>query len=84
MKQREKEKRQKQIEKLNPGLGNKFSKEKALQKLEKESKLDKSGLTLLKVRIKSCLFDFRCRCSQPSIVCCLKKDEGSYSISVLV
>lgn len=46
--QKEREKRQKLVEKMNPGLGNKYSKEKALKKLEKESKSNTSGLTLIK------------------------------------
>ncbi|KAK7480019.1 hypothetical protein BaRGS_00028752 [Batillaria attramentaria] len=37
--QREKEKRQKVVEKLNPGLGNKYSKERAMRDLEKQSKM---------------------------------------------
>lgn len=37
--QREKEKRQKAVEKVNPGLGNKYSKERAMRDLEKQSKV---------------------------------------------
>ena len=37
------------MEKLNPGLGNKYAKERALKDLEKQSKLEKSGVTVLKV-----------------------------------
>lgn len=44
---REKKKRQALVEKLNPGLGNKYSKERALKELEKSSKLG-SGVTMLK------------------------------------
>ena len=47
--QNEREKRQKLIEKLNPGLGNKYSKEKAMKQLEKESKMG-HGVTLVKVK----------------------------------
>lgn len=46
---REKKKRQALVEKLNPGLGNKYSKERALKELEKSSKSG-SGVTMLKVR----------------------------------
>ena len=49
LKRREKDKRQQQVEKLNPGLGNKYSKDKALEKLEKESKMERGGVTLVKV-----------------------------------
>lgn len=38
------------MEKLNPGLGNKYSKERALKELEKSSKSG-SGVTMLKVRV---------------------------------
>ena len=48
-KRKEKEQRQKLVEKLNPGLGNKYSKEKAMRELEKTSKGGKS-VTVLKVR----------------------------------
>lgn len=47
---REKKKRQALVEKLNPGLGNKYSKERALKELEKSSKSG-SGVTMLKVRV---------------------------------
>ena len=43
----EKEKRRKLVEKLNPGLGNKYSKKAALQRLEKDSKTSKN-VSLLK------------------------------------
>ena len=43
----EKTKRRKLVEKLNPGLGNKYSKKAALEKLEKEHKNSKN-LSLLK------------------------------------
>lgn len=43
----EKEKKRKLVEKLNPGLGNKYSKKAALQKLEKDSKTSKN-MSLLK------------------------------------
>ena len=43
----EKTKRRKLVEKLNPGLGNKYSKKAALEKLEKEQKNSKN-LSLLK------------------------------------
>ena len=43
----EKTKRRKLVEKLNPGLGNKYSKKAALEKLEKEHKTSKT-LSLLK------------------------------------
>ena len=46
--QKEKDKRQKLIEKLNPGLGNKYSKERAMRQLEKESQTGK-GVTVVKV-----------------------------------
>ncbi|KAK3098861.1 hypothetical protein FSP39_023805 [Pinctada imbricata] len=36
MRKKEKEKREKLVEKLNPGLGNKYSKEKAMKELEKK------------------------------------------------
>ncbi|XP_060603484.1 U3 small nucleolar ribonucleoprotein protein MPP10-like [Ruditapes philippinarum] len=45
---KEKERREKLVEQLNPGLGNKYSKEKALQKLEKESRSDAHGITMIK------------------------------------
>ncbi|XP_062616341.1 U3 small nucleolar ribonucleoprotein protein MPP10-like [Saccostrea cucullata] len=45
--QREKKRRQALVEKLNPGLGNKYSKEKAIKELEKSSKSG-SGVTMLK------------------------------------
>lgn len=45
-----KKKRQALVEKLNPGLGNKYSKERALKELEKSSKSG-SGVTMLKVRV---------------------------------
>jgi U3 small nucleolar RNA-associated protein MPP10 len=48
---KEKERREKLVEQLNPGLGNKYSKEKALQKLEKESRSDAHGITMIKVHI---------------------------------
>lgn len=38
----EREKRRKLVEKLNPGLGNKYSKKAALQKLEKDQKTSKN------------------------------------------
>ncbi|XP_061172325.1 U3 small nucleolar ribonucleoprotein protein MPP10-like isoform X2 [Saccostrea echinata] len=44
---REKKRRQALVEKLNPGLGNKYSKEKAIKELEKSSKSG-SGVTMLK------------------------------------
>lgn len=47
---RERKKRQALVEKLNPGLGNKYSKERALKELEKSSKSG-SGVTMLKVRV---------------------------------
>ena len=43
----EKTKRRKLVEKLNPGLGNKYSKKAALEKLEKEQKNSKN-LSVLK------------------------------------
>ena len=43
----EKGKRRKLVEKLNPGLGNKYSKKTALQKLEKEQK-NSNKLSVLK------------------------------------
>ena len=46
---REKEKRQKLVEKLNPGLGNKYAKEKAMKDLEKQSKGTRSAVTVIKV-----------------------------------
>ena len=57
-KQKHKEKKEKLMEKLNPGLGNKYAKERALKDLEKQSKLVKSGVTVLKVilRVSLCLF----------------------------
>ncbi|XP_052283168.1 U3 small nucleolar ribonucleoprotein protein MPP10-like isoform X2 [Dreissena polymorpha] len=48
IKRKEKDQRQKLIEKLNPGLGNKYSKDRALRELEKESKAPSSHVTLLK------------------------------------
>ena len=48
--QREKKKRQALVAKLNPGLGNKYSKERALKELQKSSKSG-SGVTILKVRV---------------------------------
>ena len=54
-KQKHKEKKEKLMEKLNPGLGNKYAKERALKDLEKQSKLGKSGVTVLKV-----IFVFLC------------------------
>ncbi|KAK3588802.1 hypothetical protein CHS0354_012015 [Potamilus streckersoni] len=48
IKNKEKEKRQKLVEKLKPGLGNKYSKEKALKKLDKESKSQDGNVTLIK------------------------------------
>lgn len=47
-KQKEKERREKLVEKLNPGLGNKYSKEKAKRELEKQSKMGK-GVTMIEV-----------------------------------
>ena len=43
----EKQKKRKLVEKLNPGLGNKYSKKAALQRLEKDSKTSKN-VSLLK------------------------------------
>ncbi|XP_052795799.1 U3 small nucleolar ribonucleoprotein protein MPP10-like [Mya arenaria] len=48
MKRREREQRERLIEKLNPGLGNKYSRDKALKDLEKDSKTQNSRVTLLK------------------------------------
>ena len=45
-KMREKEKHLKEVEKLNPGLGNKYSKERALKELEKQAK---GNLEVIKV-----------------------------------
>lgn len=49
LKQKKRDKKRKLFNKLNPGLGNKYSKEKAMKKLEKDSKYDRSKVTLLKV-----------------------------------
>lgn len=46
--QKEKNKRQKAVEKINPGLGNKYSKERALRELEKQSKTS-SNVQLVQV-----------------------------------
>lgn len=46
--QKEREKRQKLLTKLHPGLGNKYSKEKAMKELEKSSKQD-SSVKIIKV-----------------------------------
>ena len=48
-KQKRKEQKEKLIEKMNPGLGNKYAKEKAMKDLEKQSKLGKSSVTVVKV-----------------------------------
>ncbi|KAL4228054.1 u3 small nucleolar ribonucleoprotein MPP10 [Mactra antiquata] len=48
VKEKQKQQRQKLIEKLNPGLGNKYSKEKALKELENASKSGNSGVKMLK------------------------------------
>ena len=48
-KQKQREKKEKLIEKMNPGLGNKYSKEKAMRDLEKQSKLQRSGVTIIEV-----------------------------------
>ena len=48
-KQKQKEKKQQLVEKMNPGLGNKYSKEKAMRDLEAQSKLGKSAVTVIKV-----------------------------------
>lgn len=45
-KKKEKKRRAKLVEKLNPGLGNKYSKEKAKRELEKQSKMGK-GVTMI-------------------------------------
>nr|XP_022331214.1 U3 small nucleolar ribonucleoprotein protein MPP10-like [Crassostrea virginica] len=45
--QREKKKRQALVAQLNPGQGNKYSKERALKELQKSSKSG-SGVTMLK------------------------------------
>lgn len=42
MKAKEKEKKSKLVSKLNPGLGNKYAKKKALERIEKESKTSKN------------------------------------------
>lgn len=42
MKAKEKEKKNKLVSKLNPGLGNKYAKKKALEMIEKESKTSKN------------------------------------------
>lgn len=49
LRQKKKDKKCKLFSKLNPGLGNKYSKEKAMKQLEKDSKYDRSKVTLLKV-----------------------------------
>ena len=46
-KQKAKEKKAKLVEKMDPGLGNKYAKEKAMKDLEKQSKHSK-GVTLIK------------------------------------
>ncbi|XP_063432396.1 U3 small nucleolar ribonucleoprotein protein MPP10-like [Mytilus trossulus] len=51
-KRKEKNQREKLIEKLNPGLGNRYSKEKAQKELEKQSKSGK-GVTMIKNHDKS-------------------------------
>ena len=54
-KQKRKEQKEKLIEKMNPGLGNKYSKENAMKDLEKQSKLGKAGVTVVKVCVRSIL-----------------------------
>jgi len=46
--QRAKERKQQAIEKLRPGLGNKYAKEKAIKELEKQSKAPGGKVTLIK------------------------------------
>jgi len=54
IKRKEKDQRQRLVEKMNPGLGNKYSKEKALRELDKESKAVNSRVTVLKVGARIC------------------------------
>ena len=74
VRKKEKERREKLVDQLNPGLGNKYSKEKALQKLEKESRTDAGGLTMIKVNILSvtlyCLLIVACLCLVFSSLSC--------------
>ncbi len=49
-KQAQREKKKKLLEKMNPGLGNKYAKERAMKDLEKQSKQAKSGVTVVEVR----------------------------------
>lgn len=48
--QKERARREKLVQKLNPGLGNKYSKEKAIKELEKQSKAGK-GVTMVQVGV---------------------------------
>lgn len=48
--QKERARREKLVQKLNPGLGNKYSKEKAMKELEKQSKAGK-GVTMVQVGV---------------------------------
>ena len=54
-KMKEKEKRRKEVEKMNPGLGNKYSKERALKDLEKHAS---GNIEVVKVGVIIYISDF--------------------------